>query len=101
MTVLSDESVEGRLIAHRQLLSLIVAGLGAPDEERIWAFLDERSVFQDAEEDPAALPTPAHGIQLALADELRLISEKARVLADRRDGAEDPPDATAAGAGRR
>lgn len=77
----SEASVEGRLIAHRQLLSLIVAGLGAPNEDQIWDFLEERSVFQDAEEDPGVLPSPAHGIQLALADELRLISEKARALA--------------------
>ncbi len=79
MTEISGDSVEGRLIAHRQLLSLIVASLskgsGAAD---ILTFLEERSVFQGNEEDPGAVPTSPYAIELALAEELRLVAERAK-----------------------
>ena len=73
------ESLEGRLMAHRKLLALIVAELAdGAGGRRLWSFLDERSQFQDAEEDPGVIPSPGLGIEGALADELRLIAEAAR-----------------------
>lgn len=74
----ADEGVEGRLIAHRQLLSLIVAALDGPEGEGIRAFLEERSVLRDGQEDPGGVPTPEAAIGLALAEELRLIAERSR-----------------------
>ena len=79
MTEASERGIDGRLIAHRQLLSLIVAALAeTPQGAPILAFLEERSVFQGGEEDPGVLPSGAHAIELALADELRLIAERSR-----------------------
>lgn len=74
-------SLEGRLIAQRQLLALIVAALaddGGGQADRLWSFLEERSQFQDGEEDPGVLPSSAAAIEGAVADELRLIAETAR-----------------------
>lgn len=79
MTELSPESVEGRLIAHRQLLSRVVAILADDPRGRdLLAFLEERSVFQGYEEDPGAVPSPEHAIQLAAAEEFRLVAERAK-----------------------
>lgn len=78
MKMASDHGVEGRLIAHRQLLSLIVAALDGPAGADVRAFLEEHSVFQDGQEDPGAVATPEAAIGLAISDELRLISERSR-----------------------
>jgi hypothetical protein len=74
------ESLEGRLMAQRKLLALIVAELGGTQGtgDRLWEFLEERTQFQDGEEDPGVMPSTAHGIEGAMADELRLIAEAAR-----------------------
>ena len=75
----TQASLEGRLIAQRQLLALIVAVLdGGGQADRLWSFLEERSQFQDGEEDPGVLPSSAAAIEGAVADELRLIAETAR-----------------------
>ncbi|MBA3324870.1 MAG: hypothetical protein H0T41_06250 [Rhodobacteraceae bacterium] len=75
----TKHGLDGRLIAHRQLLSLVVAALAeTPQGAPIRAFLEERSVFQGGEEDPGVLPSGAHAIELALADELRLIAERSQ-----------------------
>ena len=79
MADISEGSVEGRLIAHRQLLSLIVAALSKTSQAGdILAFLEERSVFQGNEEDPGAVPSAENAIALALAEELRLVAERAQ-----------------------
>ncbi len=73
------QGLEGRLMAQRKVLALIVAELAAGGgAERIWSFLDERSQFQDGEEDPGAVSSPELAIEGAVADELRLIAEAAR-----------------------
>lgn len=83
MTETRDHGIDGRLMAHRQVLSLIVAALAeTPHGAPIRAFLEERSVFQGGEEDPGVLPSGAGAIQLALADELRLIAERSRGSAE-------------------
>lgn len=74
----ADEGVEGRLIAHRQLLTLIVAALDGPAGDRIRAFLEERSVLRDGQEDPGGVPTAEAAVGLALAEELRLIAERSQ-----------------------
>lgn len=79
MTSISEGTIEGRLIAHRQLLSLIVASLSKTSQAaEILSFLEERSAFQGNEEDPGAVPSQAYAIELALADELRLVAERAK-----------------------
>ena len=75
----SIDSLEGRLLAQRKLIALIVAVLdreGRADD--IWRFVEERGRFDDGEEDPGVVPSAAAGIEGALASELRLIAEAAR-----------------------
>ncbi|WP_145109550.1 hypothetical protein [Cereibacter sediminicola] len=74
MTGLTTETIEGRLIAQRKVLSRLVA-LADNDELRAW--LEERSVMQDNQEDPGAVPAPGVGIEVALAEEIRCIRDEA------------------------
>jgi hypothetical protein len=71
--------LEGRLLAQRKLIALIIAVLdreGRADE--IWRFIEARGPFGDGQEDPGVLPSAAAGIEGALASELRLVAEAAR-----------------------
>lgn len=70
------EMLEGRLIAQRMLLARLVAQ--SPGHAALLAFLDDRSVMRDGQEDPGAVPTDALRIEGALADEFRLLAMEAR-----------------------
>ncbi|MGZ9811821.1 hypothetical protein ACXN5S_15260 [Pseudoroseicyclus sp. H15] len=75
MTI-SNETLEGRILAQRKLLVRIVAALDSPE---IDAFLAERDHVELQSEDPGADPDPAFSIEQSLADELKLIR---RLVAD-------------------
>ena len=73
---MTRDDLEGRVLAHRRMLQLIVNALGGtPAGERIEALLAERSTLQDGQEDPGAVETDGMGVELAVADEFRLIAE--------------------------
>lgn len=73
---MSPDELEGRLLAHRRILQLMVSALaGSPAGERVEALLRERAVLQDGQEDPGAVETLGMGFELALADEFRRIAE--------------------------
>ena len=79
MAALSNESLEGRVLAHRQILGAILAEMraregGAGPVEQL---LESRSLFQSGEEDPGAVPDPGIAIEAALSEEMRLVSEEA------------------------
>jgi hypothetical protein len=79
MPDLKLEALEGRLMAQRKLIALLVAELDRDGRaDRLWAFLDERSQFQDGEEDPGVVPSGALATEGAVSDEVRLIAEAAR-----------------------
>jgi hypothetical protein len=68
------ETVEGRLLAHRRILQLIVGEIaGTPAGERVRMLLRERSTLQDGQEDPGAVETAGMGIELAAAEEFRSV----------------------------
>ena len=79
MEAMSDESVEGRILAHRQILGAIVAELSAREggAGRVGELLGRRQVFQGGEEDPGAVPDAGMAIEAALSDEMRLVGEEA------------------------
>ena len=79
MDGMSDESVEGRILAHRQILGAIVAEMraGGDGAGRVAALLERRQTFQGGEEDPGAVPDPGMAIEAALSDEMRQVSEEA------------------------
>jgi hypothetical protein len=69
---MEQDELEGRLLAHRRMLQLIVGALAeTPSGERVQALLRERSTMQDGQEDPGAVETAGMGIGLALAEEFR------------------------------
>jgi hypothetical protein len=79
MPTFSPETLEGRIVAQRKLLGMILAEMSrAGQAERLWEFLREQQVLHDNQEDPGAVPTAALGFELAEADEFRLLAETAR-----------------------
>ena len=79
MDMQSPESIEGRLIAQRKAMALIVAALGDGARTALEEALSDRSVFSGGEEDPGSeAPGGAFAVEAAAADEYRLLLEDAR-----------------------
>ena len=81
---MSDDEVEGRLSAHRYLLSHLLAKLATdPGEQKILLrWLDERASVNDNEEDPGAVIVEGFAEQQARADEFDIISKDVRSLVE-------------------
>lgn len=72
----SSASLEGRILAHRQILAFLLQSLLAEDRKTALVdWLEDQSTMQDGQEDPGAVPGPALGIGLATADEFRAIRD--------------------------
>ena len=66
--------MEGRLLAHRRILQLIVGELaGSSAGDRIELLLRERLTLQDGQEDPGAVEAAGLGVELAVVEEFRRI----------------------------
>ncbi len=76
MTAQPLSQLEGRLIALRQIVALLVAG--HPDREAILDLVRERSVMNDGQEDPGAVPTAGVATGTAVAEEYRIFGEEVR-----------------------
>ena len=73
---MTTDDLEGRLLAHRRILQLIVGALAeTPAGPRIAALLETRETLQDGQEDPGAVETAGVAIGLAVADEFRRLVE--------------------------
>jgi hypothetical protein len=73
---MNQDGLEGRLLAHRRILQLIVGALAeTPAGDRIMTLLRERSTLQDGQEDPGAVEDDILGVGLAVAEEFRLLAE--------------------------
>lgn len=64
---------EGRLIAHRQLLARLVAHLSVLGHSDLLEWLEDQSVYRDGQEDPGAVADCGIEVELAQADEIRLL----------------------------
>lgn len=84
VTQMNEEEVEGRLSAHRYILSHLLAKLTTDPEERkvLVDWLEERGSVNDGEEDPGAVIVQGYAEQQARADEFRIISEDVRRLVE-------------------
>ena len=69
------DALEGRLIAHRRILTQVLAL--SPDAVRavLLDWLAEREVMSDGQEDPGVMADEAVALELALSDEMRLMRE--------------------------
>jgi len=89
---MNRDGLEGRLLAHRRILQLVVVALaGTPAGDRILTLIRERSTLQDGQEDPGAVEDDALGIELAVAEEFRLLAEGIPALDDRGGGGARSP----------
>ena len=53
---MNQDGLEGRLLAHRRLLQLVIGALaGTPAGERILTLIRDRATLQDGQEDPVAV----------------------------------------------
>jgi hypothetical protein len=68
-----DPTVEGRLLALRQALAMVIAGKG-PDQ--ILERLDDNS---DGQEDPGAVPSDGLAVDGALVEERRMLAREIRL----------------------
>lgn len=68
-----DLSLEGRLLAHRRLLVEILRSLPQPRQAALMDWLQDRAIYQDGQEDPGAVPGEGLELELARADEFRLL----------------------------
>jgi hypothetical protein len=84
MAQMSEDEVEGRLSAHRYILSHLLAKLATDPGKRkvLLDWLDERASVHDNEEDPGSVIMAGYAEQQARADEFRMILEDVRRLAD-------------------
>ena len=74
MDLTSPEALEGRMIALRKALAVLVARLDGDALD----LLRDRAVFAGGEEDPGAgTPGPEYAIEAAEAEEMRLLMEAA------------------------
>ncbi|MBY6048178.1 hypothetical protein [Vannielia litorea] len=69
-----DSTTEGRLIAQRQVIAMIVAGRSKDD---ILQWLEE--AMRDGQEDPGAVNEEAFAIEGALADERQALAREIRL----------------------
>lgn len=69
---LSQIELEGKLIAHRKLLQLLVVHVARLQKhpDQFWASLQNEAMVHDGEEDPGAEPNSAYAIENAAAYEL-------------------------------
>ena len=97
MPDISDKiaALEGRVLAHRRLLSRLIALLGGDDRRMLLDWLEGREVMFDGQEDPGAVPTEGLALSMGMADEFRFIAEMAEALPG------DPADGEDADARRR
>lgn len=81
---MSEEEAEGRLSAHRAVLTKILS-LFAEDEDKravLYEWLSERRRVKDHQEDPGAVIQEGFAEQQARAEEFRIISDNLRTLVD-------------------
>ncbi|MFO1143372.1 MAG: hypothetical protein U1E59_13460 [Amaricoccus sp.] len=77
--MMKQEILEGRLLAHRRILQLIVSELAqTPEGQRVEALLRERSTLNDGQEDPGAVETAGVSLELAIAEEFRSVVDGAQ-----------------------
>lgn len=78
---MTEESIEGRLIAQRKIIARLIALVPeGPGRDDLMDHLASREVMADGGEDPGAVPAPGVAIELAAADEYRLIHQAALAL---------------------
>lgn len=76
MTKDPDPTIEGRLLAQRQVLAMMVAG---HSREEILDWLEDAG--RDGQEDPGAVESAAYAIEGALAAERRALAREIRLRA--------------------
>ena len=90
MTEMQDATVEGRLLAQRQVLAELLAACdraGGPLSDWVRAFVADDFGPKDYAEDPGAVPDAAFAVENIIAEEKRMLaSETQRILdADARE----------------
>ncbi len=75
-------SLEGRLLAHRSLLIELLQRLPGDRFDELIEWMEERTLLQDGQEDPAAVPSVGVELELARADDFRMLARLAQAKRD-------------------
>lgn len=67
--------LEGRLLAQRAVLARFVCLMPEADRQQMLAWLDDRQILRDGQEDPGAVPVEAAAPEFARSDEFRLLRQ--------------------------
>ncbi|MDK8872822.1 hypothetical protein [Paracoccus sp. SSJ] len=70
------DGLEGRLIAHRRMLEKLLDLSSAEMRAEMLAWLEDREVMLDGQEDPGVVSGPEAALELALSDEMRLLHDR-------------------------
>ena len=74
MTDTNPSALEGRILAHRRILSRLIAALPEQDRAPLLDWMSAREVMRDGQEDPGAVPTEGSALELAMADEFSRVA---------------------------
>lgn len=74
MSDTSPDALEGRLLAHRRILSRLIAALPEEDRTPLLDWMSAREVMRDGQEDPGAVPAEGSALELAMADEFSRVA---------------------------
>ncbi|MFT4013661.1 MAG: hypothetical protein QM682_09705 [Paracoccus sp. (in: a-proteobacteria)] len=69
-------ALEGRILAHRAAMTRLIGLLEGGQRQQMLDWLAQQSVMRDGQEDPGAVLDPGAAVELALADEMRLLRER-------------------------
>ena len=76
---MTAETLEGRILAHRRVLGLLLAErIQSGAAPGLLDALSDAQVMHDGQEDPGAVPDPALGVALAMTDEIREVTAEMR-----------------------
>ncbi|WP_378948695.1 hypothetical protein [Paracoccus sp. R86501] len=74
MTEPTPSAIEGRMLAHRRILSRLIASLPEQDRTQLLDWISNREVMRDGQEDPGAVPAEGSALELAMADEFSRVA---------------------------
>ncbi|WP_373009397.1 hypothetical protein [Hyphomonas sp.] len=84
MSAIPYATLEGRLLAQRQVLAELLAACdraGGPLSDWVRTFMSEDFTVHDYAEDPGAVPDPAFAVESIIAEEKRMLAaETGRIL---------------------
>lgn len=85
MSAIPNATLEGLLLAQRQLLAELLAACdrsGGPQSDWVRTFVSEDFTVHDYVEDPGVVPDPAFAVESIIAEEKRMLAAETHRILD-------------------